>query len=123
MLSEQALKKFVRNKLSLSFGNLNSEISGNFLNFLAKPEESKKVLDVIKRPAARKSLLPDQLNDERVGVFASQVLTTVSWYRGKDPKATEEALLAMIQSVVNGTASVSDAIRFATDKISQTVGF
>jgi len=99
----------------------NPDIAWNFLDFLAKPEESKKVLDVIKRPAARKNLLPDQFNDEQVGAFASQVLTSVSWYRGKDPKAAEDALLNMIQSVVAGTASVSDAIRFAVDKINQTI--
>ncbi|MDP3794118.1 MAG: extracellular solute-binding protein [Candidatus Uhrbacteria bacterium] len=99
----------------------NPDIAWNFLNFLAKPEESKKILEVIKRPAARKKLLQDQFNDEQVGVFASQVLTSVSWYRGKDPKAAEDAILNMIQSIINGTASVSDAIRFAVDKINQTI--
>ncbi len=101
----------------------NTDAAWNFLNFIAKPEESKKILDIVKRPSARKSMLVDQLNDERVGVFASQVLTAVSWYPGNNVDVMEEALKQMIDDVVTGELPVSTALRNAADKINQTISF
>jgi len=100
----------------------NADLAWNFLNYLIKPEETKKVLDFVRRPAARKSQLTDQLNDEDVGAFASQVLTAKTWYQGSDPKATDDAFLTMINDVSTGAATTLDAMRFAVDKISQTIG-
>lgn len=97
-----------------------SDIAWNLLNFMIKPDESKKALDIAKRPAARKSQLSAQLEDEDVGVFASQVLTAASWYRGKDPQGMEDALLGMINEVVAGVSSLPDAANIAVQKISQT---
>ncbi len=93
----------------------------NFLNFFLKPEEMKKMLDVAKRPSPRRAMLADQLEDEQVGVFASQVLTASTWYRGKDPKTMEGALVEMIDSVVNG-APIPNAVQLAQEKIAQTLG-
>ena len=101
----------------------NTDAAWNFLNFLAKPEESKKVLDIMKRPAARKALLVDQLNDERVGVFASQVLTAITWYTGNDVDVMEDALSKMIEDIAAGRAPISTALRDAADKINQTITF
>lgn len=98
----------------------NSDVAWNYLNFLIKPAESKKILDLVKHPAARKSQLSDQLNDEDVGVFASQVLTADSWYKGNDPNTLEEAFETMINEVVAGREP-KEAIRFAVEKISQTI--
>lgn len=98
----------------------NSEYAWNFLNFLAKSENTSKVLALAKRPAAMKSLLTDQFADEDVGVFASQVLTATSWYRGVNPQAMESAFMELIDTVVTGTDRVDQALRFAADKIAQT---
>ncbi len=99
----------------------NQDAAWSLLNFLIQPEETKKILAVTKHPAARKSLLTEQLEDEDVGVFASQVLTAVSWYKGNDPAAVEEAFNTMITDVVNGRILIRDAIKFAVEKISQTI--
>ncbi|MBI5728209.1 MAG: extracellular solute-binding protein, partial [Candidatus Magasanikbacteria bacterium] len=99
----------------------NLDIAWNLLNFMAKPEESKKFLDLAKRPAARKSQLTAQLDDDTIGVFAAQVLTATSWYRGKDPKAVEEAFLTMINDVQTGVQQIDKAVNFAAEKVSQTM--
>lgn len=99
----------------------NQDLAWSFLNYMAKADESKKALDIAKVPAARKSLLSGQLDDERVGVFASQVLTATSWYRGVDPKTMENALKQMITDVVTNSREVNDAVRYANDTISQTI--
>lgn len=101
----------------------NTDVAWNLLNFMGQPEEAKKVLAVMKRPAARKALLVDQLNDEQVGVFASQVLTAVTWYTGNNVDVMEEALMQMIDDVVKGGEPISTAIRNAADKINQTISF
>lgn len=97
-----------------------SDVAWNFVNFLAQTEQSKKLLASMKRPAARKALLKDQLEDESVGVFASQVLTAVTWYRGKDPLTMEAALGELIDRIVLG-AQIPDVIRQAVEKINQTI--
>lgn len=97
------------------------DLSWNFLNTLTQPEAAKKVITAARRPAARKSLLGDQLNDERVGVFASQVLTATSWYRGVNATAMERALSDMISDVITGTRALNQAVRFANDTIAQTI--
>jgi len=99
----------------------NKDVAWNLLNFMLKPEEAKKYLDAAKRPAADKSLLPAQLEDEDVGVFASQVLTAKSWYRGNDPTAMENAFKTMVNDVLTGAADIPTAVRDAQDKISQTI--
>lgn len=99
-----------------------TEYAWNFLNFLAKPEESKKILDIAKRPAARRALLGAQLEDEDVGVFASQVLTANTWYRGKDAKTMERAMAEMIDNVATGALPIPNAIQLAQEQIAQTIG-
>jgi hypothetical protein len=88
---------------------------------MQQPDNVKGVVDRLARPAARKSLLPVQLENERVGIFAAQVLTADSWYRGRDPQAMEAAMLEMITQVNTAQADIPRAIRFAVDKIAQTV--
>lgn len=98
----------------------NQTIAWNFLNQLIQPERLGQVLENAGRPSARKSLLSAQLEDERIGVFASQVLTAESWYRGMDPQAMEEAMEELIDVVLAGSLPINRAVQFARDKVAQT---
>ncbi len=98
----------------------NQDVSWNFLNFLAQPAETQKILNVVKRPSARKSLLASQANDEDVSVFASQVLTAATWYQGSDARTMEAALSGLINNSLAGTP-VDQAMRFAVDTVAQTI--
>ena len=98
------------------------DLAWNLLNFMRTPEESKKYLDAAHRPAALKSQLASQLENEEVGVFASQVLTSKSWYRGNDPRIADTAMSALIESTLaGGPESIPDAIKTAAEKIGQTI--
>ncbi|MFZ2804684.1 MAG: extracellular solute-binding protein [Patescibacteria group bacterium] len=100
----------------------NSDVAWNLVNFMSTPDESAKYLAIAKLPAALKSQLGAQLNDEQIGVFAAQVLTAKSWYRGNDPKAADDAFNTMIETVVaGGSTAIPDAVHAASDKISQTI--
>ncbi len=98
----------------------NQDLAWNFLMQLTTPDVLQKVLDKAKRPSARKSLLTAQLQDERVGVFAAQVLTATSWYRGKNSEAAERSFRQMITDVIAGTPIIK-AVRFAADQIALTI--
>lgn len=98
-----------------------TDTSWNLLNFMIKPDEVKKYLAEAKRPAAEKSLINEQLEDEDIGVFASQVLTAQSWYRGSDPQTMEEAFDQMAENVVNQVEDIPTAISNAVSKVSQTM--
>lgn len=100
-----------------------SETAWNLLNFMVTPEEMKKYVDAAKRPAGRRALLPEQYEDEDVGVFASQVLTSQTWYRGTDPDAMEAAFEAMIRGVQSGAEEIPAAIRTAQQKVNQTIQY
>jgi multiple sugar transport system substrate-binding protein len=97
------------------------EVAWNFLNRLAEPELATPVLERAGRPAARKALLSGQLENERVGVFASQVLTAESWYRGRDPQAMEAAFANLINTVLEGSLPINRAVQFAVDTVAQTL--
>ncbi|MFH1077659.1 MAG: extracellular solute-binding protein [Patescibacteria group bacterium] len=101
----------------------NRDLAWNFLNFMIKPAEATKYLTEAKRPAAEKSLLTAQLENEDVGVFAAQVLTAKSWYLGNDPGAMEDAFKMMVDNVLNGVEEIPTAIKNAQQKISQTVKY
>jgi ABC-type glycerol-3-phosphate transport system substrate-binding protein len=97
------------------------DLSWNFLNFLQTSDEAKKYVDSAKRPAARKALLPAQLEDEDVGVFASQVLTARSWYRGNDPTAAEGAFNDLISAALTTEPErLGSLVNATAEKISQT---
>lgn len=102
----------------------NVDVAWNLLNFMRTPEESQKFLDAAQRPAALKSQLPAQLENENIGVFASQVLTAQSWYRGADPRAADDAFITMIEtSLTSVPEQLPNIVRTASDKVSQTIPF
>lgn len=98
----------------------NQDIAWRFLNTLTEPDVATGILNASRRPAARKSLLSAQLQDERVGVFASQVLTATSWYRGRNARAMEAALQQLIEEVLTGVRDVQRAVNFAANQVGQT---
>lgn len=92
------------------------------VNFMTDKDEVAKYLKAAKRPAARKALLQDQLEDEDVGVFASQVITAKTWYRGVDPKSAEDAFIELIGAALGAEQdAVAEALRIASEKVAQTV--
>lgn len=99
------------------------DVAWLLINDMVSKEEAPKYLKVAKRPAARKALLESQLEDEDVGVFASQVLTARSWYRGVDPKAAERAMIDLLDAApaAQDPSDLRDLMRVAEEKVSQTV--
>ena len=70
-------------------------------------------------PTALRSLVDQQKEDERIGVFADQLLTAKSWYKGKDPNTTESFMREMMDNVTSGKTTLEDSINKAARKIYQ----
>ncbi len=91
----------------------------DFVNFLASADHVGDYLDIADRPTALRSLINEQLNSESLGVFAEQLLTAVSWYKGGDAAAMEKALNDFAANVLAGSDPV-DAVEQAVRIVRQT---
>ena len=99
-----------------------TETAWNFINYLAKEENEKQYLDRAARPPAHRSLIADYLDDEDLGVFASQILTSDSWYRGYDPETTDAAFVSLIKDIkLAEEKDWQKVLQTAQQKVDQTL--
>ncbi|OGF24963.1 hypothetical protein A2331_00280 [Candidatus Falkowbacteria bacterium RIFOXYB2_FULL_34_18] len=99
----------------------NADIAWDFVQFITREEQAKNYTQKTQKPTALRSLINGQLDDQNIGIFAEQVLTAKSWYKGHDSKATELIIQEMIDSVVSGQKEPEEAISFGVRKIQQTI--
>ena len=95
--------------------------SWDFVQFMTKAENVKSYLDRTKKPAALRSLISTQREDAEIGVFADQVLTSKSWYKGYNPTAAEESMAEMVDMVVKDETKIQEAMNLAASRVQQTV--
>jgi len=93
--------------------------SWNFVQFITAQEEAEKYVNRANRPTALRSLINSQLNDPDLDVFADQILTSQSWYWGKDAEAAEEVFKDLINDVLEGE-NLSKSIDLAASRVAQT---
>lgn len=97
------------------------EEAWDFLLFASSEAGAKPYLDKTKRTTALRSLIAEQQEDLEIGPIADQVLTAQSWYRGRNANVAETFMQEMIDKVVEGKMSISQAINEAVQKINQTI--
>lgn len=94
----------------------------DFIQFMVKEEQAKSYLEKTKRPTALRSLVASQRTDNEIGVFADQVLTAKSWYKGKNILAAEAAIREMIErAVLTSGERLQEVINNAAAKVQQTI--
>jgi ABC-type glycerol-3-phosphate transport system substrate-binding protein len=92
----------------------------DFLQFISKKSEVKKYLDKTGRVTALRSLIDEEVANDKLNIFANQLLTAKSWYRGFNPQAAENALKELIENTREG-ADFNQALNIAVQKIQQTM--
>lgn len=92
----------------------------DFVQFATKADQAKTYLTAARKPPALRSLIASQLEDEDLSVFANQLLSAKSWYRGNNASVAEQAFLTLIDAVNAGTVA-EDAIGDAQNKVNQTL--
>ena len=87
----------------VSKDSTNQDYAWNFVLFATNEDNVASYLTDAKKPTALRSLIASQLNDEDLGVFASQLLTAKTWYRGLDVDAEEAAMNQLIDDYAANT--------------------
>ena len=93
----------------------------DFIQFMTKAENVGSYLDKTQRPTALRSLIEEQLSKEYLDVFASQLLTARSWYRGYDSAMAHKVIGEMIDGVLNAPDQLEAIINLAIGKLQQTI--
>lgn len=106
---------------SVSSKSKNANEAWDFIQFATKAEQVKTYLDKAKRPTALRALVGEQINDNDIGVFADQVLTAKSWYKGADSSAMEKIFGEMIDAAVLGQDKIENLINLTAGKVQQTI--
>ncbi|MGC8651166.1 MAG: extracellular solute-binding protein [Minisyncoccia bacterium] len=87
-----------------------------FLKYLGSKEASLYYFNQTKNPPSRRDLIPLAMNDEKVGVFASQILTSKNWYQF-DFQQIHSLFNKMINDVILGNIQPEQAINTAASGI------
>ena len=94
----------------------------NFVQFMANPENVTSYLNKTKKPTALRALIPSQTESLEIGVFARQVLTSRSWYKGKNPLLMESFFGQMIDAVLADTENKTmEIMNLYASRIQQTM--
>ncbi|MEK7451897.1 MAG: extracellular solute-binding protein [Patescibacteria group bacterium] len=105
---------------TVSKASKNKDFAWDFIQFAASADRVPLYLNAAKKPTALRALIGTQMDDEDLSVFASQLLTAKSWYKGTDTVVAENALQTFIDQVLAGE-DAEDAIRAAENKVNQTL--
>jgi multiple sugar transport system substrate-binding protein len=106
---------------TVSAKSKNVDVAWDFIQFETSQKQVQNYLKVAQKPTALRSLIDSQVNDMNIGVFASQVLTAQSWYKGNNPLAAENAMQEMIDATVKDEKDISTIINQGADKVQQTI--
>lgn len=101
----------------------NTNEAWDFIQFAAKAENVKSFLEKTKKPTALRSLIEEEKEDFDIGVFAKQLLTAKSWYKGKDAGAMEKAFNDMIDEMLaaDPEKDAKNIINRAASRVQQTI--
>lgn len=91
-------------------------LTGTTKDFPMTNDPSKEYLDKTHKPAARRSLISAQENDLVLAPFIYGNLIAKNWYQG-DAEGTDGVLIDMIESVIRGEKTISDALSVAENRI------
>ena len=97
-----------------------ADAAWGFLAFATNKDHVGAYLKDANRPTALRSLIDSQLENEGLSPFASQVLTAQSWYRGRNVKSAEEALMDLIEGALVAEDPYTE-LRVAQNKVNQTL--
>lgn len=108
--------------LSVAKKSKNPAAAWDFIHFATKANNVGSYLTATRKPTALRSLLDKQKEDPVMSMFANQILTAQSWYRGKDSLAAEEAMMNLIDETLTATEeTILIPIETAVAKINQTL--
>ena len=104
-----------------NYTQLKYNYAWDFIQFATKESQVQSYLDSTGKPTALKSMIKKQQEDRELNVFADQLLTAKSWYKGNDSNATEIIIKDLIDKIVSGESDIPKGINLAAQKVQQTI--
>jgi multiple sugar transport system substrate-binding protein len=92
----------------------------DFILFATQEEQAKLYLEKNKKPAALRSLIKTQEEDYDLSIFARQVLTAQSWYRGNAGNFIKKIFNELISETLKGGTELKQLLNLYVEKINQT---
>lgn len=93
----------------------------DFVQFMTRETEAKKYLAITDKPTALRSLVNGQIENKEADVFAEQILTAKSWYRGVDVAAMEKIFANLTDAVIAGEDRIENSLSLAARQVQQTM--
>ena len=93
------------------------QVAWDFLKFASEKVRQRQYNQITKRPPSRLGLAESKTGTSLYGIFASQVSTATSWYKGKTPTKVDQTFQDMITAVVSQNQPTQTAIDAAAEKI------
>lgn len=98
----------------------NKAAVNRFFSWLASEDGQRAYFEATKKPPAHLSLIEEAKTNVNLEVFARQALTAKSWFQG-DNRVVDASFNEMIESVVDGKATLKEAVSKAADRISASM--
>lgn len=92
----------------------------DFILFATAAENVTSYLDVARKPTALRELVAKQQENDEMEVFAAELLTTKSWYRGKNANNAETALKEAITKIITGQGEPTVVLNQAVSQVNLT---
>jgi multiple sugar transport system substrate-binding protein len=105
---------------TVSKSTKNSNWAWDFVQFAVKADRAKSYIEEAQKPPALRSLIESLNESEDLSVFAGQLLTAKSWYKGDDVDVAEEAFEELINDTLSGVET-EEAMRAAQNKVNETL--
>ncbi|MDD4332629.1 MAG: extracellular solute-binding protein [Patescibacteria group bacterium] len=100
----------------------NIDTAWDFVQFATRAEQAKTYIAKTGKPTALRSLVNEELESPDLGIFASQVLTAKSWYKGADSNAAELIFADMINEANQSAPDkLMSVLNTAAARVQQTV--
>ncbi|MEK9130135.1 MAG: extracellular solute-binding protein [Patescibacteria group bacterium] len=92
----------------------------DFILFITQEEQAQSYLEKTKKPTALRLLIKKQMEDYDLSIFAKQVLTAQSWYRGNAGDSIKKIFGDLIDETLRGGTEIKILLNLTAEKINQT---
>lgn len=92
----------------------------DFLSFATQKDQAKTYLEKTNKPTALRDLIEEQKKDKEIGIFAEQLLTVKSWYKGYDALAMEKVMREMIEEANKNPQRLEAILGRGSERVEQT---
>jgi ABC-type glycerol-3-phosphate transport system substrate-binding protein len=94
----------------------------DFVQFATtKPDNVRSYLKSTKKLAAIRSIIDEQKTDENLGVFAEQLFSARTWYRGINYAEAVKSFVGMLEAITKNPENFEQELKIMEGRLKQTL--